>query len=478
MTILVIDVGSSSVRALLMNAGGQLIPGTLARREHSFTEQATADAFYLRELTEACIDEVLLHAAAESIRAVGMATFVGNLLGIDHRNRPITPLYTYADVRSSTDATVLSQAYDLAEAHAWTGCRIHPAYNPAKLHWLKRTQPESYRQVAKWVDFATYCYTTWFGRAVSCSYSVASWSGLLNRHELTWDKTWLEALALDPSYFPDLADYSDVYQGLQAEYTERWPVLKELPFYLAVGDGAAANIGSGGIASNKPVLTIGTTAAIRIVTESSDKVSTGLWAYRVDTTHHLIGGATSEGGNVFVWGRDTLRVDVETLDEMLLKREPGSHGLQALPLFAGERSPGYYAEATGVITGLKLSSAPLDILHALLEGVALQLRQIYDLMARPGEAILASGGALTSAKAWRQILADILSVPLHMVDEPEATARGVALLANAGSEFNLPSDVPISDVVSPRAEIAEQVNEILARHKALYAQFIDNQSIH
>ncbi|MCP6467902.1 FGGY-family carbohydrate kinase, partial [Klebsiella pneumoniae] len=92
-----------------------------------------------------------------------------------------------------------------------------------------------------------------------------------------------------------------------------------------------------------------------------------------------------------------------------------SHGLTVLPLFAGERSPNYRADATGTIHGLRLDTAPLDILHALIEAVALRLRVIFDLMGRPGEFVLAGGGALSQSPAWTQITADALGIPLYLV---------------------------------------------------------------
>lgn len=432
------------MRALLTDEDARLI--TLSRHSHQFQPDATTNPHQLRRLIEDCIDQVLTHPAAQHITAVGMATFVGNLLVDD-------TLYTYADTRASSAAEALSKRYDMEEIHARTGCRIHSAYHPAKLHWLKSKS-------AHYTDFATYCYSLWFGRDVPCSYSVASWSGLLNRHTLTWDETWLTALNLTPEMFPTLADFTAVQIGLAPDYAARWSILRDVPFYLAVGDGAAANIGSGGTTADSPVLTIGTTAAMRIVTSTLQPVSAGLWSYRVDAARHLIGGATNEGGNIFAWARETLRLD--QFDDALLQRQVGEHGLNVLPLLAGERSPGYRADAVGVIHGLRLDTSPLDILHAMLEGVALRLRLIYDLMGRPGDYVLAGGGALSQSPAWRQILADVLAVPLHMVDSPEATARGVALLITGK---NTPP--PILEIIQPRE--TDRIQELLDRQQNLFA---------
>lgn len=465
MTILVIDAGSSSVRTLQFDDDLRPIPGAIHRIEHRFTPDAAADPAHLRSLIELCLDRALDSAASAPIRAVGMAVFVGNLLGVDAEGTPVTPLLTYADVRSSDDADHLRAQYDLATVHSRTGCRIHPAYHPAKLSWLRRTQPDSINRVHRWIDLATYCYESWFGRPMPCSYSVASWSGLLNRRSLTWDETWLAELGLSSEQFPALADFNQVQRGLTPELARRWPALRDIPFYLAVGDGAAANIGTGGIDARHPVLTIGTTAAIRIVSTDPGSVDPGLWAYRVDAQRHLIGGATSEGGSIFAWARDNLRLDLPALDDALAQRMPGAHGLMALPLLAGERSPGYRGDAVGIIHGLRLNTTALDVLHALLEGVALRLRIIYDLLGRPGASLLASGGALTQSPAWAQIVADTLGTPLHLVDVPEATALGVACLI-AGTAPDIPEES--SRLVNPRPNSETIVESLLADHQRLY----------
>ncbi|MCO6444072.1 MAG: gluconokinase [Anaerolineae bacterium] len=469
MSTLVIDVGSSSVRVLLFDNAAEPIADASVRQLIRFSRHAAADAEHLRKLTEQCIDQILTHPAAADIAAVGMATFVGNLLGVDAEGAPVTPILTYADMRSAPDAETLAQSVSMQAAHARTGCRIHPAYHPAKLAWMRRTNPDQFARAAQWTDFATYCYRVWFGRDVPCSYSIASWSGLLNRESLTWDTAWLETLGLEASALPRLADYDEVYCGLSSAYAARWPNLNSVPFYLAVGDGAAANIGSGGSTPDHPVLTVGTTAALRVVTPEPGRVPLGLWAYRVDAKRHLIGGATSEGGSVYAWATAALKLDSAGLDNALLARSPGSHGLTVLPLFAGERSPNYRADATGTIHGLRLDTAPLDILHALIEAVALRLRVIFDLMGRPGEFVLAGGGALSQSPAWTQITADALGIPLYLVDQAEPTGRGVALLCGLTHNGD-PIDAPsVRAIIRPRPGIADTVAALLDRQKTLYA---------
>jgi hypothetical protein len=148
----------------------------------------------------------------------------------------------------------------------------------------------------------------------------------------------------------------------------------------AIGDGAAANVGSGALGAGRVAVTIGTTSALRAVLPgSAPPVPPGLWAYLVDRETALVGGALTEGGNLAAWLRSILRLgDPSTLEARLAALEPGSHGLTLLPTLAGERSPGYRPGARGAVASLSLAATPLEIMRAGLEAVALRLADLAE----------------------------------------------------------------------------------------------------
>ena len=479
MSILVIDVGSSSVRTLLFDDNAQSIPQAEVRCTHSFTSSAdgasTASPADLRRLVEACLDEILSHPQASEIEAVGMACFVGNVLALDKNGRPLTPLFTYADTRGKAQIKRFRQTIDSEASHQRTGCLLHTAYYPTRLAWCRENQLEIWAKVALWCDFATYCYQQWFGRPVPASYSVMSWSGLLNRANLTWDEEWLAHLKLSSDKLPELADFATIQHGLTETYDQRWPMLRDVPFYLAVGDGAAANIGSGAIDDDHIALTIGTTAAIRrISTEKLPPVPNGLWSYRVTAQYHLIGGATSEGGNIYQWAENTFKLsDSGAIENYLLTHSADTHGLTVLPLLAGERSPGFNPLASGALVGLNLATKPIHILQALVESVALRLALIAEqLDLAPNAKIMASGGVLARSEAWTQILANALNRPVQRLAHNEITARGVAILLLSHLHQQAWGDFPVEirDIIEPEEDDVERLQEAGARQRALYAK--------
>lgn len=439
--ILAIDVGSSSVRASLFDAQAWVVEGTPCQERYGLrTERdgtAEGDARDFLGRVNRCIDGVLQGAGAHAaqIAAVGLDTLASTLLGVDRRGRAITPVYTYADTRPKAEVQSLRHHLDETTVHQRTGCPLHMSYAPARLLWLKNTRPEVYQRVYRWMDLGSYLYSNWFGDPDGpMSFSQASWWGLLDRHRMQWDQGLLEHLNLPLDKLPGLATYSTPRWGLSQSFARRWPTLGNLPFFPAVGDGAAANVGSGCLGAGRVALTIGTSGAMRLLLEDRTPVAPpGLWAYRLGNDLTLLGGSFNEGGNVLEWARDTLRLPpMDQLEAALDSSTPDGHGLTVLPFLAGERSPGWSTNVPAVVMGLSTSTAPIQILQALLEAVAYRFGAVWELLApftSEDLKVVASGGAVTRSPWWLQLLSDVLQQPVTVLEEDEVTSRGTAILA-------------------------------------------------
>ncbi len=481
--VLTIDVGSSSARAALFDGRGQAVPGCVCQERYSLSVSADGvaedDPDAALERAARCVDAVLAQAGAlaTQIGAVAVATMAATLLGLDAAGRPLTPLRTYADTRGAPDAEALRRDLDEAAVHERTGCLLRASYWPAQLAWTRRVQPQIWARAARWVTLGEYLELRLFGRC-RLSLSAASWSGLLDRRALVWDAPLLGLLGLEAGQLSPLVDVDEPLAGLAEPYAARWPALRQTPWFPAIGDGAAANIGGGCTNHRRMALTMGTTGAVRVVQPTPERVPPGLWCYRVDRRQALVGGATSEGGNVYAWLRQTLKLgDPGSLEQALAAYPPDSHGLTVLPFLAGERSPGWAGNVQATIHGLTLATTPLAILRASLEAVAYRFAVIAGrLCAQPDcdHRLIASGGALLGSPAWMQIFADVLGRPVVASAESETTSRGVALLA-LRSLGALPSlDVAAADgkVYEPDPALHERYREAIARQAWLYERLI------
>jgi gluconokinase len=439
--VLAIDVGTSSVRAALYDARAQRLEETAAHEAHPLVPGAEgaveAPAEELAACVERVVDAVLAAAGATAgpIDAVGLDTLASTLVGAEASGRAATPLYTYADARPAREVGELRGELDGEAVRQRTGCPLHAAYWPARLRWLRRARPTDVARVASWMDLGTFLFRRWFARAdAPMSYSIASWTGLLDRRALRWDAPLLERVGVPPEALPALADHTAGRRGLAGAFARRWPALAGAVFFPAVGDGAAANVGSGCVSPARIALTVGTTGALRVLLPGADpEVPPGLWAYKVGAGETLLGGSLSEGGNVFAWARETLRLPpAEELEAALRGLPPDEHGLTVLPLLAGERSPGWSASAAGAVAGVRLSTTPVQLVQACLEAVCYRFARVARLLdphLDESRAIVASGGALTASPAWVQMMADVLQHRVLLSHEPELTSRGAAILA-------------------------------------------------
>ena len=442
------------------------------------------DADDLLELTCEALDRMCAELRESKtklkVSAVAIDTFWHSVAGLDSAGKPLTPILHLFDTRSADAARRLATKIDPVAQHARTGCVLHPSYYPAKLLWLSESRIEVFRRVTRWVSFGEYLFLRLFGDPVA-STSMMSGTGLWNQNANDYDAELLNVLPVQREQFYKPEEMDQPHNRLRDEFASRWPELNGIPWYPALGDGACNNVGSGCIKPDLFALMVGTSGAMRAVVETpSIRIPEGLWCYRVDRERFVLGGALSNGGSVFAWLKDTLRLpEHDEFEKRIGSMTPGQHGLVVLPLFAGERSPGWRADARAAFTGMGAYTGPLEIARATLESVALRFKLIYDRMVtsigEPTE-VVASGGALLRSPVWTQMMADALGRPVRACVEQEATSRGAALvvLERLGAIPDLGArSATLGDTFNPVPEYSEAYGEMQAKQKRLYQKLFE-----
>jgi len=308
----------------------------------------------------------------------------------------------------------------------------------------------------------------------AASTSMLSATGLWNQNANDYDAEILAALPVSRDQF---AATDTLDQPLQAKC--QWPELSDIPWFPALGDGACDNMGSGCTTRDRFSLMVGTSGAMRAVVEAPHiEIPDGLFCYRVDKQRFVLGGALSNGGEVFAWMKRTLRLpdSNDEIEKELAALPPAKHGLTILPLFAGERSPGWRADARAAITGLGSNTSPIEILQASLEAVAMTFRGVFEIMKSalgdPRE-VVASGAALLHSPVWTQIMADTLPHAVIQCLEPEATSRGAALLALERLGASAPAPAQYGNTIAPTAANTLLYAAAFERQKRLYTKLFE-----
>lgn len=479
--ILTIDIGTSSSRALVFDRDSRAVDGWESHRPYEVDTTpdggVTLDPDFVLDVTARCIDDTLklISDRVSDIAAVACDTFWHSLLGVNGDGQAVTPVLTWADVRSSVQALALRTRLNPAEVHARTGAELHPSYLPAKLLWLKSQMPDEFGRAAYWMSLGEYVYWKLFGRR-SVSISMASGTGLFDQHACRYDAAMLDVLPISVDQLSPICEYSEAGRALVDPYAERWPRLNHLPWFLPVGDGAANNIGSGGVTESEAVAMIGTSGAVRVVREVQEfSIPEGLWSYRVDGRRIVQGGALSSGGNVWAWITSILNVkDVETFERRLGDLEPDSHGLTVLPFLAGERSPRWNPAARSAMVGATLGTTDAEIVRAFLESTSYEFGLVFEILKQglpEVRSIIGSGTGLVHSPTWMQILTDVLGTPVTICAAKEATSRGAAILAlMALGQIRTLTDVPVplGRTYRPNAEHHRRYMNAVERQQALY----------
>lgn len=481
-----LDVGTSSVRAALYDREGNEIEDTAARTNRNLSTTVEGGAELDADLALAqvaqTIDAALNHSSQiiSKIEVVAVSCFWHSLVGCDGAGRAVTPVYTWADTRAARAAEELKKQFDEREMHNRTGCRFHSSYWPAKLLWLQQEQTEIYRSVSCWMSFAEFLTLRLFGETAA-SVSMASGTGLLDVRRCAWDEELLEGLKISARQLTEIAAPRQSLTKLKEEYAQRWPQLQSARWFPAIGDGAANNIGAGCTTLDRTALMIGTSGAMRVLCEGEPpkRLPDGLWCYRADERRVILGGALSDGGGLYAWMRDALALnaDEETIERALAELEPDAHGLTLLPFWAGERSTGWHADARGGIFGLTMHTRPLDLLRAAMEAIAYRFAFISNELKEfaPPVEIIASGGALVASRAWTQIIADVLGLPLKLSSVKEASSRGAVLLAlEATGKIKRLEDAPTPGLQTfePDAARHARYQTGIKRQQKIYERFI------
>lgn len=438
--VLALDIGTSSTRAMLFDERGIAVRDLLAQTPYQLRLTpgggVEGDADELVEIAAAVVDKILADAGplAVQIAGVGVSCFWHSLMAVGRDGSARTPVYTWADDRSAAAVDALRAELDESALHDRTGCVIHTSYWPAKLRWLAADQPDLAAARVRYVGYGDYLLARLTGR-LATSVAMASGTGLLDQHSADWDAPLLAYLGLTPDDLPPLIDRDEALPPLRPEWAGRWPALARARWFPALGDGACNNIGSGCVTPDRLALSVGTSGVMRLGLPADDvAIPPRLWCYRVDRRRFLLGGALSNGGVVVDWLRSTLQLPKDAARQVAALA-PDSHGLTFLPFLAGQRTPDWNPRATATIHGLTLETQPLAILRAGLETVAHRFALVHDLLGPLATApyrIIISGGALGHWPVWPQIIADALGHDLIASTEPEASARGAALVALVG----------------------------------------------
>lgn len=508
---LAIDLGSSSVRAIVFESSGApegsetslaARPGAMARRlRHLSTTkpgQATfSAASYLDDLV-ACIDELHSQGSLDGVRAVATDSQWHSVVAVGADGTASSEVISWADTqageaRAGRGPGTERGSHDWEDLRQRTGCAYAAMYWPRKLPWLRQCLGQPLPDWARFVGLAEYVGLHLLGDP-SMSVSMASATGMLETASQSWDAEALDLAATQEKELPPIAPAG--WRGrLQGEWARRWPELAGVDWWPCLGDGAAANLGVGCDTPKRAALTVGTSAAARAVrprASAQARLAASLWRYCVDSERFVLGAAYSSGGQLYSWalslweGASTAPtgatggaagaaggVSHEVRYDLAMPVGAGSDGVIVLPWHAGARPPATpVGSGRGCVLGLGLGHGGAHITSAAVEAVCFQLADgLAALEEAAGDDLVpvVNGGAIERAPWWQERLASCLGREVFVTDVPETTARGAAAQALG---VDLAGAAPPGRRVEPVGQDIGPLAEARQRWREYYSELV------
>jgi gluconokinase len=431
-----VDIGTTSTKSVAFDTRGQTLASASAgyelREPHpGYAEQDPAEIL-------AAVHQTLREVAAEldvSVKGVSFSSAMHSVIGLSVDGTPLTPSVTWADSRASRQAERLRASATGLALHRRTGTPLHPMAPLPKLVWFREQEPKLAERVSYWVGIKDYVLFR-LANTLMTDYSMGSSSGLMDIYRRQWDPEALQLAGITPEQLPELVPTTTVLPGLAPDVAHAVGLPSDVPIVLGAGDGPLANLGAGAVRPGVAACTIGTSGALRVMVERPTvDPQGGVFCYALTEDRWVVGGAINNGGLVLAWAADALAPDLgpasaEQLLRLAEQVPPGSGGLIMLPYLQSERAPHWSSLPSGAYVGLTREHRRGHLVRAALEGVCQQLGLVLESVRAAGNEVheIRAGGGFARSPLWRQILADVLGMPISFPAGREGSSFGAALL--------------------------------------------------
>lgn len=441
-----VDIGTTSTKAVLFGDKGKVVGSDyigypLYSPAPSIAEQDPDEIYRaVKKTIKGAIRKGGIDPA--DLRLISFSSAMHSVIPMDDNGEPLTRCITWADSRSTAWAEKIKNEFNGLEIYKRTGTPIHPMSPLTKIAWLRTSHPEIFDKTSKFIGIKEYIFYKLFGQYL-IDYSLASATGMFNLNDLTWDKEALEIAGISDTQLSKPVPTTFSINGLQDGLQKELGLTKDIPFIIGASDGVLSNLGVNAIDPGVVAITIGTSGAIRTVTDKPVTDPKGrIFCYALTDKHWVVGGPVNNGGMTFRWVRDELAsAEVETakrlgidsyevLTKIAARVSPGSDGLLFHPYLAGERAPLWNANAKGSFFGLGLHHKREHMIRSVLEGVVLNLYTVMlalqEMIGVPKQ-IQATGGFARS-ELWRQMMADIFNQEVVIPESFESSCLGAIVL--------------------------------------------------
>lgn len=473
-----IDLGTSAVKLLLMQADGTI--ENIVSKEYplifphpGWSEQNPKDWW------EACvsgIQELTKKADKSQIAGISFGGQMHGLVVLDDKDEVIRPAILWNDGRTSEETDYLNETIGRDKISQYTANIAFAGFTAPKLLWMKKNEPDLFAKIKKIMlpkDYIAYRLT-----GVHCTdVSDASGMLLMDVQHKCWSKEMLDICGIQENQLAHIYESYEKVGTLLPQIAELLGLPQNVIVAAGAGDNAAAAVGTGTVGDGSCNISLGTSGTVFISSEkfAVDK-NNALHAFaHADGHYHLMGCMLSAASCNKWWMEDIIgTTDFAAQQADITKL--GQNHVYFLPYLMGERSPHNDPKARGTLIGMTMDTSRADLTQAVLEGVAFALRDSFEVAKLLGIDVkrtkICGGGA--KSPLWKKMIANILNVKVDTLASEEGPALGGAMLAAVanGEYANVASAaeaiVKVVDTVEPEEQLAKLYEERYQTFRKIY----------
>ncbi len=462
MALLGIDLGTSGVKALLIDEQGNALASATVEYP-IYTPKPLWSEQEPEEWWQGTVEAIRLVLAkaninSSDVRGIGLSGQMHGLTPLDKDGHVIRRAILWNDGRTAAECDeYVQRAGGEQRVRELVYNLPSPSYTAPKILWVRNHEPENFARLAHILIPKDYIRFRLSGEYAT-DMSDATGTGLLDPKQRAWSIEMMRLLEIDTVMLPRLGEGHDVTARVSATGARETGLTVGTPIVSGAGDQPASAVGAGIIKEGIVSVTIGTSG---VVFASTDTMPTPgapgisqlleVFCHAVPQTWFYMGVMLSAGGSLR-WYRDVVAHGHPRLVETrhgaslqpdpydLILREatttpPGAEGLIFVPYLTGERTPHRDPLARGAFVGLTVRHTQAHMTRAVVEAITYGLRDSLELIRQSGirvDEVRAAGGGARSP-IWRQWLADIFDAEITLINSSEGGAFGVALLAGVGT---------------------------------------------
>ena len=419
-----IDLGTTGTKTILFDENGGYESYELISPKENYFEQNAEDWYR-------AVVNTVRHATADfkgEIAAMSFSAQGGSFLFCDVVNgepKPLTSAVTWMDRRAKEEAEELNEVYFIKK-----GKPVDSSNMLAKYLWVKKNMKEAFENAKYVLSTSDYIYMKITGRA-AIDYTSAAMMGVYNPNTESYDGELISLTGLKESHFPKIVKPGEFLGYANEKFLSDVGLSGKISVYAGLHDQFAASLGANYFSENDLIISTGTTWVA--FARSKEKLQ-GKFAYRKHPAGdfgYFISAVSS--GVVLEWEKSLFGLSYKELDELAKKRAIDEN-LLVYPFISGNGSYRGKNVLNFSVKGAEKRHERGDIFRATLEGVAFEIREIFNIYESAGFKlgnVIVTGGA-TRSDVWMQILSDVLGRELYLSDEADGCCFGAFSVAKRG----------------------------------------------